>query len=246
MTTSRTPGGYLTLRPQDGGATQTLPIVGPGGKFQVSVGRPGYRSAVWKFRAGPNKPDVYLQNAQIRDHHYSFHEGEWHHTMDSRLAAWQLFGIDERILDAWDPAEPDDFGWARAFTIWVPAEDLTHVSSDTQRSPEINWMPVPPAGHMTGIHLVIAEPDRDEVELKDVIPIAAFTLADGRFALILSSQREVSDDQRTNLNVMREQARQATAGTNLTGIDALRATLFAVDNESKGRLLFDLAYEAAS
>jgi len=55
------------------------------------------------------------------------------------------------------------------------------------------WIPPPPEGHATGIHVVIARPRNLFVELKGALPVAAFTLADGQVVLLVESRDVVTD-----------------------------------------------------
>jgi hypothetical protein len=59
---------------------------------------------------------------------YSFHQsGDWRHAWNTAGLAEEFTGPPRRLLDQWQRPEPDGFGWIRAFTIWVPSEDVIDV-----------------------------------------------------------------------------------------------------------------------
>jgi hypothetical protein len=75
-------------------------------------------------------------------------------------------------MDGWPAAEPFGAGWSIALRIIIPEEDshtIAPVSGSLKSIRAIQWIPRPDPGMSVVLHIIIAEPDRGDVLLKEGI-----------------------------------------------------------------------------
>lgn len=159
---------------------EDFPLCGPtGGIARVSVGERGRRSSTWRVFSNAGESDVYISARTIVGiQKFSLHEsGIWRHAFNNDEVAKSL-GAENRLLDRWVRPEMPEHGWTKALNIWVPHG---HVDDLPQDPPDSNvlWVPEPAEGHMRGIQVVIAAPDKGVLEMKGTVPIDAWTLPSG-------------------------------------------------------------------
>jgi hypothetical protein len=186
----------LALR--DGhGNSESLVLPGPGGTIRVVVGEPGRQSGLWRIWSNPNKFDVYIAVRIIAGYQkWSLHEtGDWRFQWVSDDRARQ-FGRDKRIIDQWRrPEEIGQTGVTMGFSIRVRRKDLVEVADPEEVPADAVWLPTPPEGRVTGLHVTIARPNRGEFETTGMVPLGGLTLADGSALLLLVSVEPLSDEQ---------------------------------------------------
>ena len=208
--------------------------------MRVGVGGPGHRAGVWRVWANQKTSDVYVQSREVGGQKYSFHQsGDWRHAWNTAELAEEFTGQPRRLLDQWQRPEPDAFGWIRAFTIWVPSEDVIDVPDDRQRRQDVQWIAQPPPGDIVGIHVVIIDPDHGQVEI-NLVPVNGFMLANGQCAMVFANHFTPEGTGAINLVDGR---RRAAEVMRLSGAEAIapRVILHATEDESGVRVLYDLA-----
>jgi hypothetical protein len=177
----------LTLKVWDkNGEPHDLTVPGPGGTARLCVGdRDGAHASVWRIWVPRRHSDVYIAARDIAGvQKWSLHEsGDWRHQWVTPQHAQQLTGTENRIIDRWNqPAEFTDVGWTNAFSIRVRRQDLVAYGDGKELPANIIWLPPPAEGHATIIHVVIARADKVGAEIKGLIPLHAFALADRNFS----------------------------------------------------------------
>jgi hypothetical protein len=134
----------------------------------------------------------------------SLHEsGIWRYAWTAEQAAQILPADMDRLMDRWPAAAPFGAGWSIAFRIIIPEED-THTIAPVQGHRKsrnaIQWLPRPEPGMSVVLHIIIAEPDQGEANLKHGLPIALFfsIREDGKqqVCLVIASNVEITDEQR--------------------------------------------------
>lgn len=189
--------GPMTMRvTNSGGHSETVELPGPGGIIRVVVGEPGRQSGAWRIWSPPNKCDVYVAVRAIAGYQkWSFHEsGDWRFQWISDEKAKE-FGVDNRIIDQWQPPEEyGDTGITRCLAIRVRHQDLIEVAQPEKVPSDALWVPSPPEGHLTALHVVIARPDQPEFELTGLVPVAGYALVDRRAVLLFLAVTPLSDE----------------------------------------------------
>lgn len=198
--TSEPPGAKhepITLSLTDpGGHSELIELPGPGGTIRAVVGEPGRQSGAWRIWSPPNKCDVYVAVRAIAGYQkWSFHEsGDWRFQWISDEIA-NDFGVDKRIIDQWQPPdEYGDTGLTRCLAIRVRHQDLVEVAEPEKLPKDALWVPSPPEGHLTALHVVIARPDQPEFELTGLAPVAGYSLVDRRAVLLFWAVEPLSDE----------------------------------------------------
>lgn len=216
------------------GNSESVVLPGLGGTIRVVVGEPGRQSGSWRIWAPPHKFDVYIGvRAILGFQKWSLHEtGDWRHQwVDSEQAAAKAaeFGFtDDRIIDRWrQPEEIGATGWIKGFSIRVRHQDLVEVAKPEKVPADALWVPSPPEGHVVGLHVVIASPDRGEVTVTGAIPLGGFTLVNGRAVLLVVSVERVPDEQNQMIETKLAEAMSlfAEQEVDLAAAVAPRATL---------------------
>jgi hypothetical protein len=234
---------YLQLTDANGQGF-IAPVEGPGGQLVIGVGGPGKRSSVWRIRGNRRSGDVYIQNVEMPDHHYSLHQsGRWHHAFQDAATARQVAGTEDRFVDQWRRPEEMVGGWTRSFSIRTTAEDIIDVPDDRQTSPDITWLPAPEPHHWVGIHVVICHPDQGEVTLTDATPFRVYQLGNGEVLFVIISYHMPTDEQAASLDSHRQRLADEVAANieNLDELGAPRSAISVIDDESAGRGVWDLA-----
>jgi hypothetical protein len=161
-----------------------------------------------------------------------------------RALAEQVTGEVIRIGDEWERHPADRFGCTFAFTIWVPSEDVIDVPNDAQEGTNVIWLLQPAPGSVTAIRIVLVGANRAQVELpEDIRPVAAFTLVNQTFLLVMANAFEPDETARGQLQALRSACRALSAekgGDTASG--AVRWTVRAEENESRRRRIYDFAH----
>lgn len=234
----------LTLRDPATGEVQYLPLLGPGGPIRAVVGEPGRQSGVWRIWSPPNKFDVYVAVRVIADmQKWSFHEtGDWRFQWIFGDKTKHL-GIDNRIIDQWQrPDEDPETGIQRCFSIRVRHQDLIEVADPEAVPDDALWVPPPAEGLFLTLHLAIVRPGKPEFALTGLVPLAGYSLVDGRVLLVLGAVEQQSDQ----LNEQIEAAIAAsvkTAADNGADLTAAKAPRVAASghDEHGNRFVWDVA-----
>jgi hypothetical protein len=176
-------------------------LPGAGADIHFAVGEPGRHAAVWKIKAKRKKSDVYLMIRHVGKYqkvslHPTSEGSKWwfQWTSEHMDADPQDPKVDDREIDHWPkPPEAGDTGWSTGLAIWTRHQDVVPAPNDESLPADMLWIPRPPKGHATGIHVVIARPNNLAVEAKGGLPVAAFALADGQVVLLIETQDVVTD-----------------------------------------------------
>jgi hypothetical protein len=188
----------------DNGNVERIVLPGPPGKICVVVGEPGRQSGVWRIWSNRNKFDVYIAVRVIAGHQkWSLHEtGDWRFQWVTDERAKQ-FGRDKRIIDQWQrPEEIGETGVTIGFSIRVRRKDLVEVADPGDVPADAVWLPPPPEGHVTGLHVTIARPNQGQFATPRMVPLGGFTLADGSALLLLVSVEPLSDEQDQSVDAL--------------------------------------------
>jgi hypothetical protein len=233
----------LSLR-DDAGHSETVELPGPGGTIRVVVGEPGRQSGAWRIWSPPNKCDIYVAVRAIAGYQkWSFHEsGDWRFQWISNKKAKE-FGVDNRIIDQWQPPdEYGDTGITRCLAIRVRHQDLVVVAAPENVPNDALWVPSPPEGHLTALHVVIARPDQPEFELTGLVPVAGYSLVDRRAVLLFWAVEPLSDELNATVEgYMAASVKVATEnGIDLESRVAARMALGGSD-ENRNRVVWDAA-----
>ncbi len=236
----------VTLKLWDPDGNQhDVPLPGPGGTIRVVVGEPGKQSGVWRIWANKKTFDVYVAVRAIAGtQKWSLHEtGDWRYQFINDEKAAKFSDRDSRIIDQWDkPAEVGETGWTRGLAIRVRHQDLVEVTKPEEVPADTLWIPPPPEGHMVGLHIVIARPNQQVVELSNVEPVAGFALVGEQVLLLLKSVDPVSEaNNETIRKALAQMFRMVRArGVDLASAVALRAAVGG-NNTDGERLVWDVA-----
>ncbi len=235
---------FLEFGLSDGGS-EVVEVTRAGGSVRLGVGEFGHRGGVWRFRASPDKPEVFVEG-ELGEPHYSFHaSGEAHQRFKSAAMTEEITGVRQKDLDEWRTAGPNEAGWTSAFTVWVPSEDVIDVPDDRQQASEVAWLPQPPPGDVMAIRLFFAAPDLGAFDTDGVAELdlaAAFQLSDGRAALVLANRLTPDEQGREQLRGLRARTRTVNIQSGIdTSRGAIRAMFYGRENETGTRCLFDLA-----
>jgi hypothetical protein len=228
------------------GEQRTLVVPGPGGTARVCVGdRDGAHASVWRIWATRNHSDVYIAVRDIAGiQKWSLHEsGDWRHQWVTPKYALHLTNSDNRIIDQWpQPTEFEDIGWTKAFSIRARLLDLVDYGDGSELPDDVIWLPPPPGGHATVIHIVIARPDRLAAEVQGVFPFHAFRLANGKAVLLTVSVQPVIAEAEAEIQSMLQKISQhAEAAQKIARASAPRITASVVDEENGDRGVWDIA-----
>jgi hypothetical protein len=101
---------------------------------------------------------------------------------------------DDRVIESWDrPEEIRDTGLTRALEIRVRHEDLIEVAQPEKVPADALWIDAPPEGYKQCVSLFIARAKKPGII--DVPgfprPLAGFSMAEGRAALLISELQPV-------------------------------------------------------
>jgi hypothetical protein len=237
--------GQITMRvTNSAGRSETAELPGPGGTIRAVVGEPGRQSGAWRIWSPANKCDVYVAVRAIAGYQkWSFHEsGDWRFQWISNEKAKE-FGIDNRIIDQWQPPdEYGDTGITRGLAIRIRHQDLVEVAAPEKVPNDALWVPSPPEGHLTALHVVIARPDRPEFELTGLVPVAGYSLVDRRAVLLFWAVEPLSDE--LNATVEGYVAASVKVATeNGIGLESRVAPRMALggSDENGNRVVWDVA-----
>lgn len=223
---------------------ETVDVPGPGGTIRVAVGEPGHRSGVWRIWSNATTSDVFVAGRTIAGViKWSLHEsGDWRHAFTTAFA--RRAGIDQRVLDRWEAPSPDESGWQRGLCILVAARDVIDVPLDTQRSEGVTWLPEPLDGAVTYIHVIVARPD--EGVATGIVPVGAFSLADGRAVIVGAAWRVNTVQEDEDLASLRSSARARVASSTEAAPTGSGIRLSAMGHNEYGhRVVWDMAYDVA-
>jgi hypothetical protein len=235
----------VTLRLTDeNGNTLERELPGPGGMIRVVVGDdPTRHSGVWLIVAPPDSSDVYISAESVMGTlKWSLHQsGTWQFAWVTNKKAYQYANTKDRIIERWDqPAEIGKTGWTHGFTVRVRNKDLNALPDHTTIPGDTTWLPAPPEGHTTSVHVVIARPDQMEVTLRGLPPFAGLQLADGRVLLLVASIDPLSDKDDKVVDDAVTQVLTQVTDEKLDGAQGPRLFI-ACDNERGDRIVFDCA-----
>jgi hypothetical protein len=196
----------VTLVLEDGQGNQEIhPLPGPGGEIRVSVGKPGRHGAVWKIWAGREKLDVYVAIRSIG----GYQKVSWHPNSEGKDWWFQWTSehiqanpqITQRLIDQWSqPPEIGESGWAKGFSMWTRHQDVVPAPDNEPLPADLLWVPPPPEGYATGLHVVIARPQElsqgSVGELRWIAMngpfLGGFSLSDRRVVLLVASSNLVT------------------------------------------------------
>jgi len=237
----------VTLVVDDGnGGQESLVLPGPGGEIRFTVGDIRHHAAVWKIWATKNNASVYAAIRVLGGRlKVSLHDGpngpdyriQW--TADHVKANPALTN---RIIDKWPrPPEIGNTGWTKGISIWVRHEDVVAAPDGESLPADVLFLPAPPEGQATGLHLVIARPTNLFVK-PGGIPLGGITLADGQVALLVVSQSVVTDD--TNRKIDDALAELVQSVTEDLDEGSVYRSLVWSDGEDGDRQAWDVAVRA--
>lgn len=195
-------------------------VPGAGAEIHFAIGEPDRHAAVWKIKAKRKKSDVYLMIRHVGTYqkvslHPTSEGSKWwfQWTSEHMDADPQAPKVDDREIDHWPkPPEAGETGWSTGLVIWTRHRDVVPAPKDESLPADMLWIPRPPEGHATGIHVVIARPKNLAVESKGGLPVAAFALADGQVVLLIESQDVVTDAVTRELERALAELNQSVAG----------------------------------
>jgi hypothetical protein len=207
-------------------------LPGPGGQIRLAVGRAGCRSGTWKIFASRNTSDVYIVIREIGGtQKWSLHEsGDWRFQWVTRDMAMEFAQTEDRVIDKWpQPPELGQTGWTKGFLIHVRDQDIVPIADDDDANlADVVWLPPPGEGNALAIHVIIARPNNVQVELQNVLPFDAFTLADGRVVILTASVEQITDEQNQVLdNACAAVLAQAPPGFDPNTVEAPRMLVVA-------------------
>jgi hypothetical protein len=148
--------------------------------IRLAVGEPRRRSSIWRVWANRNNADVYIAARVFGGiQKFSLHaSGDWRYQWTSTQYATE-FGADNRIIDQWTRPADRAHGHTTGLSIWVPHGHLDDVEDDGEDGLEddVFFVPEAPEGHLAGMHVTVSAPDRQEIQMRRVVPLAGFVLA---------------------------------------------------------------------
>jgi hypothetical protein len=233
------PKSYLTLSNEAGEAVGAIPVIRNGGSLRIAVGGVGHRSSIW--RIWTNKNDVYVAVRNVAgEQKFSLHKsGRWRYAYTSQAAQKRLTEEQDRVLDKWDRPAANDGGLVAALAIEVRAEDVADVDPDDTKPGDVFWIPTPPAGHYVSIRISIVTPDTGySVDVGGHL-VAFLGLPDTRGVAIAYAVLKQEPERWANVD---SQRREALSRIELSsGIPALRMAVFAFDEATGLRMVYDTA-----
>jgi hypothetical protein len=220
----------------------------PGGKIRLAVGeRDGPHGAVWTILATKNEPSLYIVLRQLGAlQKWSFHgTGDWRYQwVDSEQAearARELGHEGGRVLDQWpQPPEVGETGWTSAFSIRIRHQDLER-HDDSLLPKDIYWVPPPPEGAARQVHVAILRPTATVIDLKGMVPLCGFGLADNRHVLTLGSTHTVTDDLNFKIAEWTDEGRRQLLARGVEADESARMAVHSVLDDGH-RVAWDLAF----
>ena len=236
----------ITVRAANGELEQRE-LHDPPGKIRFSVGaRDAPHAGVWTILGSRNiDSDVYIGlRAMMGCQKWSLHQTTWLYQWISRLDAWEFANSDDRAIDEWQ-LPPEVAGCTIAFSIRVRHQDLVQYDDDDQLPESILWVPSPAQGRGTEIRVMIVRPSafvnssETVFEFNGAELLDGFTLADGRYVLLVASTATVADDMNSLIRGWLDATlRQAPEGA----VEAARSPRVAVGSVvGHGHVAWDLA-----
>lgn len=207
------------------GGTETVVFDKPGGEIRFTVGDDRRRSATWKIWAGRHNPTVYiavrLLGSELK---ISLHDGpngpDWRVQWEKKYMKAHP-EIATRIIDTLQkPPEIGESGWAKGLSIWVRYQDVAAPAKESLPD-DLLWLPTPPEGHATGVHIILGRPTNVYVKPGGQ-PIGGFMLADGRVVVLILSKSVINEETNRLVDGAIEKFRQGESIEN-DGISVYRA-----------------------
>jgi hypothetical protein len=245
---------YLVLgrENEDGAITnETIKLDGPGGKIRIGVGDPSTgRSSIWVVHGPKKNADIYVGNrATMGFQKVSLHEsGIWRYAWTAEKASLFVDAETDRMLDRWSASEPIGAGWSIAFRIIIPEEDthtISPVFGNQSSLSEIIWLPRPEPGTSVVLQIIVAEPDKGFVEVKNGLPAGSFfsVKEDGsvQICLVLVSYVRITEKELESQRQVRKSLLSALASNNaITATPTARMIAFGTQDDGT-KYFLDLA-----
>jgi hypothetical protein len=230
-------------------APEAFPLGKPGGNISMAWGEPTRRAAIWKVVANP-KGDVYVMERKTgRYLKASLHKKVWRYAWVERAAEWspmvesfvEMTG--DRVIDRWDRPQALPGGTLTiGYTIFTTGEDIRIAKDDPTVTGKVGWLPPPAVGEMAYFTVALMKPNRQHIELRHALPVAAFSMKSGEALLITATRRAIKPEEKEQLRVVRQRLALArpTLVANMPDSAEPRALMHA-QNDSGGRHVFDFA-----
>lgn len=237
--------------------TFSLGPANPKAPVRFAVGRPGWRSSVWRLWANRDRSDVYVATRQSAGiFKVSLHEsGDWRlQWVGSDRGEVTFTSFEEeppqgRVMHQWSRPPASATGWTDALSIWVPRQDVSEIPGDGEPGHDAQWLEPAAPGGATELRLVLVQPGRGLFELTAALRgpdaslalVNGFRLAGGEAALLFAATQRLNRGLRQDLEKVRQRARaQAAPGFDLDPQSGPRTAVIDV-NDDGHRNLWDLS-----
>ena len=223
----------------------------PGGNISIAWGEPTRRAAIWKIVASPNG-DVYVMERKTGSYlKASLHQSTvWRYAWVDRAAESspmvQSFveATGDRVIDRWDRPQALPGGTLTiGYTIFTTGEDVRAAKDDPKVTSKVGWLPPPAVGEMAYFMLAMVRPNRQQINMRHALPVAAFAMKTGEALLVTATRRPIKPEEKEELRVTRQRLALARPKLLAAMPDTAepRALLHGA-NESGGRHVFDFAF----
>jgi hypothetical protein len=149
----------------------------------------------------------------------------------------------DRIIDRWDRPQALPGGTLTiGYTIFTTGEDIRVAKDDPAVTSKVGWLPLPAVGEMAYFTVALMRPNRQHIELRHAVPVAAIAMKSGEAVLITATRRPIRPEEKEQLRVARQRLALARLEVMANMPDSAEPrVLMHGQNDSGGRYVFDLA-----
>jgi hypothetical protein len=230
---------------------RAFPLGKPGGSINIAWGEPSRRAAIWKVVARPNG-DVYVMERTTGNYlKSSLHQSEvWRYAWVERAAESSpmvhsfIEATGDRVIDRWSRPQALPGGTLTiGYTIFTTGEDIRIAKDDPGVRGKVGWLPSPAVGEMAYFLVTFLRPNRQHINLRNALPVAAFAMKTGEALLITATRRAIKPEEKEPLRVARQGLALARPAVVAAMPDSAepRALLHG-QNDSGGRHVFDFSF----
>jgi hypothetical protein len=217
----------------------------------IAWGEPARRAAIWKVVARPNG-DVYVMERKTGGYlKASLHESKvWRYAWvqgtaeSSPMVQSFVEATGDRVIDRWDrpPALPGG-ALTIGYTIFTTGDDIRVAKDDPKMTSKVGWLPPPAVGEMGYFTIAFIRPNRQPINLRNALPVAAFAMRTGEALLVTATRRPIKPEEKEQLRVTRQKLAlaQPMVVANRPDTAEPRALIHG-QNETGRRHVFDFSF----
>jgi hypothetical protein len=150
----------------------------------------------------------------------------------------------DRVIDRWSrPQALSGDTLTIGYTIVTTGEDVRVAKDDPNVTGKVGWLPPPAVGEMAYFMVAFLRPNRQHINMRNALPVAAFAMKTGEALLITATRRAIKPEEKEQLRVARQRLAFARPALVAAMPDSAEPrALMHGQNDSGGRHVFDFSF----